>query len=167
MPGPPRGKIIVPLLTKSEFLANLEKLRGARFCAAAGSPHSFYDAQFLGWLDEALDPQGWVPMSAFQSVARKVLTGPLDIESLQRFVASSLIHPEIAARQLGHRFHGLMSAFSPSSCFADPSREVKDADELIRSSEGDHFRCKPFIEFDFYAGSRRSRLFKSESAMFA
>jgi uncharacterized protein (TIGR03032 family) len=135
-------------LTKPHFLANLKILQAARFDGIAGGVHGFYDAEFLQWLkaEAARGGKAWRAFSAFGSVADKILRGPLSVAAVQHAVADSKLAPGLAAGQITHRFHGLMAAFSPSTCFDDPGRAVSGDHELIRSSEADHFRCQPFAE---------------------
>ena len=134
------------MLSKPDFLKRLEQLRAARLVAATDSAHGFYDAELLGWLDAAAKRRPWAVLPAFQEVAGKVLRGPLDLAALRRMAAASSLPAETAAAQIGHRLHGLMAAFSPAECFDDPSQPVSGATELVRSSEADLARCRPFVQ---------------------
>ena len=135
-------------LSKAQFRANLKILQASRFDGIAGGVHGFYDAEFLQWLGDeaACDDAAWQPLSAFAFVAGKVLRGPLSLTALQCAVVGADLAPGLAAGQITHRFHGLMAAFSPASCFDDPGRAASAEHELIRSSEADHFRCQPFAQ---------------------
>jgi hypothetical protein len=128
-------------LSHAQYLDNVRLLKRARL----GTGEPFYHSYFVAWIDGLGRVAQWQTWLAFQSLARLVLAAPLTLQAVTQWTNKADAPTDVAAAQIGHRFHSLFAAFSPPGCLDDPSRLVSGVDELIRSTESDYFRCRPFM----------------------